>query len=146
MQQEYEKALNQKSQLESLQLEIQKLKTEKEKLLQQKQLLENKLSTNISSQIQQLTEKLEDLTKQLEQAQNFDFSQFAFKNQVPENIQQLNQLIIQVENEGKNYKLQIEKLTQQIQTLDNNLKDFNNQKVEEQAYFCKKISGNCPFI
>jgi len=132
--------------LESLQSEIQKLKTEKEKLLQQKQLLESKLSTNISSQVQQLSEKLENLTKQLEEAQTFNLSQFAFENQVPENVQQLNQLIIQVENEGKNYKLQIEKLTQQIQTLENNLKDFANQRVEEQTYFCKKISGNCPFI
>ena len=108
--------------------------------------MENKLSTNISSQIQQLSEKLENLTKQLEQTQNFDFSQFAFEKQVPENIQQLNQLIIQVENEGKNYKLQIEKLTQQIQALENSLKDFATQKAEEQVYFCKKISGNCPFI
>jgi len=132
--------------LESLQSEIQKLKTEKEKLLQQKQLLESKLSTNISSQVQQLSEKLENLTKQLEEAQTFNLSQFAFENQVPENVQQLNQLIIQVENEGKNYKLQIEKLTQQIQTLENNLKDFANQRAEEQTYFCKKISGNCPFI
>ena len=145
LQSDYEKALERKNQILNLQKQLEKLDLQYKNLLQNREKLQTQLQNTNNQELEKLNKELQTYNQSLEKLQDLDFDKFKFEDKQVENISQLKELILQVETEGKNYKLQIDKLTQQIQNIEENLKKLTTQS-KPAEYFCKKINTNCPFI
>ncbi len=147
LQEDYEKQLEIRNMIQKLEKDLDLLNQEKIKLLDESKIIEIKLSNQDNSEITKLQKLIWEYKNKINEIKKtINLQSLTFENNTPKSYKEALNLIIEIENQWKNYAQQIKVYENQINSLNENLEKLENKQPKNLEYQCKITQNTCPFV
>jgi len=149
LQSEYEKYLLKKNNLQSIEKDYKSLQNEENDIKNNLQKLENEEKKLKQEDLSALESQINILKKELEAYKKVDFSKFTFNNEKVNSLSELDKLISNIENNGKNLNKQIEKIEKDLSSINQELENLQKEQKKWEktiSFNCRIINKDCPLI